>query len=150
MIYVSPLFEKKLRFITEKFQLREIVSATLSTQIFVLPLILYMMGQFSVVALPVNLLILPIIPVTMFFGFITSLAGAFGFVAAAPFGLISYLFLHYILRVAEFSANLPIATFGVPPFPALILFAVYAAYVAVLIWLYGRKASSIKVVSGGR
>src|SRR3989344_2340509 len=75
LIHGAPLFEKHFKFIPKTFGLRDIVSATLATQIFVLPLLLYMMGKFSVVSLPVNLLILPFIPLTMLFGFLAGVAG---------------------------------------------------------------------------
>ncbi len=66
LIYLAPYFEQKLSFVPKRFHLQEIVSATLSTQIFVLPLLLYKTGVLSFVSLPANLLILPFIPVTMF------------------------------------------------------------------------------------
>ena len=46
-----------LVFITEKFGMRSIVSSTLATQIFVSPLIFYMMGQISLVGIFANILI---------------------------------------------------------------------------------------------
>ena len=78
LIYVSPHVGNKLNFVPKKFQLREIVTSTISTQIFVLPFFLYKMGMFSVVSLPVNLLVLIFVPITMFFGF---LAGGIGFIS---------------------------------------------------------------------
>ncbi|MDO8482835.1 MAG: ComEC/Rec2 family competence protein, partial [bacterium] len=62
LIYFSPLIEPKVKWVTEKWKLREIVVATISTQIFVLPFLLYKTGLFSIVSLPVNLLILTAIP----------------------------------------------------------------------------------------
>ena len=69
MIYISPIVKNKLGFVTDKFNLREIFSATISAQIAVLPLLVYKTGLFSIVGLPVNFLILPFIPLTMFLGF---------------------------------------------------------------------------------
>ena len=54
---------------------QDFAGATIATQIFVLPLLLYQMGQLSLVSLPANLLILPVIPWTMLFGFF---AGGYG------------------------------------------------------------------------
>ncbi|MFH0803562.1 MAG: ComEC/Rec2 family competence protein, partial [Candidatus Tagabacteria bacterium] len=113
LIYVSPIFEKKLSFVPKKFQLREISSATISTQIFVLPFILYQMGLFSAVALPVNLLILIFVPITMFFGF---LSGGIGFIShflAIPFGWLAYALSSYELWIVNIFSKLPFAAFNI-------------------------------------
>ncbi len=113
LIYISPIFEKKLNFVPKKFGFREIASSTVSTQIFVLPFILYKMGLFSLVALPVNLLILIFVPITMFFGFF---AGGLGFISnflAIPFGWIAYAFSAYELWVVNLFSKLPFASFNI-------------------------------------
>lgn len=128
LIYLSPYFEKKFYFLTNKWKIREIVSATVSTQIFVLPLLLYKTGIFSAVALPVNFLILIFMPVTMFFGFATAGAGMFWNVLAIPFGWASYALTQYELLVVKLFANLPFASFAIKNFPLILTFAIYAIY----------------------
>ena len=128
LIYLSPAIENRLGFLTEKLQLRQIVAATIATQVFVLPLLLYQMGKLSLVALPANLLILPTIPWTMLFGF---LAGALGFVSqiiALPFAFISYILLTFQLKIVAFFAALPFASISIPYFPAWALFFCYAVF----------------------
>ncbi|MDO8572864.1 MAG: ComEC/Rec2 family competence protein [bacterium] len=141
LIHGAPLLEKHLKFITKTFGLRDIVSATLATQIFVLPLLLYMMGKFSIVSLPVNLLILPFIPLTMLFGF---LAGAAGFVSiffSFPFAFIAHLFLWYELKVVEVAAAVPFASIGVFVFPAWLMIMVYTVF-AIVPYLFYMKLKS--------
>lgn len=109
LIYLSPYFEKKFSFVTQSFGLRGIVAATIATQIFVFPLILFAMGRVSIVGFITNLFILPMVPATMFVGF---LAGLFGFVhtfVAFPFAAVAYLFSGYIIRVSEWFGSLPFA-----------------------------------------
>ena len=113
IIYLAPHIEKKLHFVPKKFQFREIASATLATQIFVLPLLLYKMGMFSAVALPVNLLVLMFVPITMFFGFITGGIGILSGILSIPFGWISFAFLQYELWIVKIFANLPFASFNI-------------------------------------
>ncbi|MGH7249783.1 MAG: ComEC/Rec2 family competence protein, partial [Minisyncoccia bacterium] len=95
VIFYTPKIEKYFYWVTEKFQLRDIISVTCAAYIFVAPFILYEMGNFSLVALPANFLILPFIPFTMLLGFITGFLGLVWYVLAIPLGFISYLFLHY-------------------------------------------------------
>ena len=125
LIYLTPYFEKKLNFVPKKFNLRGIVSVTLATQIFVLPLILYKMGILSLVGLPVNLLILPFIPVTMFFGFMT-------YFLSIPFGWISYAFTQYELWIVQIFAGLPFSSTTISNFPLCLMLAIYAIYAIII------------------
>jgi competence protein ComEC len=51
--------------------LREIVSVTLATQVFVFPYIIFMSGSFSTVFLLSNVLVLPLLPIVMLLGFLS-------------------------------------------------------------------------------
>jgi len=121
----------KVKWITEKYGLREIVVATIATQIFVLPFLLYKMGTLSLVALPVNLLILAAIPLTMLFGFLTGMLGFISSALAAPFAFLSYAFLEYELFIVEFFAKLPFAEVFVSDFPLWLMLSCYAVLVFV-------------------
>ena len=125
VIFLAPRIEKYFIWITDKFGLRDIVSVTCAAYIFVFPFILYKMGNFSLVALPANILILPLIPFTMMLGFITGFIGLLSNVFAVPFGFISYLFLHYELGVISFFAQLPFAAFNFPDFPLVLTITIY-------------------------
>jgi hypothetical protein len=87
------------------------------------------MGNFSLVALPANVLILPFIPFTMMLGFLTGFAGLIWYVFAVPLGFISYLFLHYELSVISFFSNLPFAAFSFPNFPLWLTLLIYAYFI---------------------
>ena len=105
--------------------LKESTATTISAQVAVTPLILYTMGNFSIVALPVNILILLFIPITMLFGFLTGIAGFVSGVLSTPFGWISYAFLAYELWVVKIFADLPFAQFQVPKFSVITMFIMY-------------------------
>jgi competence protein ComEC len=86
VIFLAPRIEKYFLWITPRFGLRDIITVTCAAYVFVLPFILYKMGNLSLVALPANILILPLIPFTMFLGFMTGFAGIIWYVFAVPFG----------------------------------------------------------------
>ncbi|MCH8329246.1 MAG: ComEC/Rec2 family competence protein [Nanoarchaeota archaeon] len=56
LIYLAPRFEKYVRFLPKFWDIRGIFAATIATQLFVLPFILYKMGTLSLVSPFVNLL----------------------------------------------------------------------------------------------
>lgn len=136
IIFYAPRIEKYFSWVTKKFGLREIFSMTTAAYIFVFPFILYKMGNFSLVALPANVLVLPFIPITMAAGFVTGLAGLIWHGFAVPFGFISYLLLHYELKVINFLASFPLAAFSVPFFPLTLTILIYTGFTYML---FGRN-----------
>lgn len=125
VIYISPIVKEKMQYITDKFKLRDTIATTLSAQIAVLPLILNKMGLLSIVSLPTNILILPIIPYTMFFGF---LMGIFGYIFY-PFAIIcawiTNIFLSYILFISHFFSHLPFSFVMISYFPVWLMIVFY-------------------------
>lgn len=110
LLNMSPHLEKYFLWITERFGLREIATATIATQIAVLPLLTYMVGEVSLIAPIVNLLVLPIIPAMMLFGFLTGLIGIVsGGLATIP-GIVTYMTTGYTFGIVEFFSSLFFAT----------------------------------------
>ena len=140
VIFLAPRIEKYFLWVPKRFNLRDIVSVTVAAYIFVFPFILYKMGNFSLVALPANVLILPFVPLTMMLGFLTGFLGLIYYILAAPVGYLSYLFLHYELGVISFFSNLPFAAFSFPDFPLFLTILIYAYFIY---RLFGRN---IKVI----
>lgn len=138
LISVSPIISKYLHFLTDRFGLKELTASTVSTQIFVLPLLLYMMGQLSIVGLPVNLLVLVFIPYAMLFSFTTGFLGFIFSPLAIPFGFLGYLILAYIFKVVEIFASLPFASISVSYFPLWLMILIYAIY-GFVIWKINKR-----------
>jgi competence protein ComEC len=126
LIALAPLVEVRLGGITNKWKLREIITTTVSTQLFVLPLLLYMTGKFSLVSLPVNLLTLIAIPATMLMGFITALVSFIHHFFALPFAWATYLLLEWELLIVRLFSSFSISDFSVGLFP---FWGVIASYI---------------------
>ncbi|MEI6191358.1 MAG: ComEC/Rec2 family competence protein [bacterium] len=133
LILISPIIEKKMTFITEKYQLRELIVATISTQIFVLPFILYEMGLISVFSLFTNILILPIIPAIMFLGFLTGVLAFCSTFLAIPIAFICSLLLSYVLKIIYIFSHLPFSSITINHFPLILLILVYSIFF-IIIW----------------
>ncbi len=129
VIFLAPRIEKYFLWAPDYFKLRDIISVTCAAYIFVLPFILYKMGNLSLVALPANILILPFIPITMIFGFFTGFVGIISPFLAVPIGFISYLFLHYELGVINFFSNFSFASFTIPNFPLILTISTYLYFI---------------------
>lgn len=136
LIYLMPIVERRLLFVTEKFQLREILSQTLSTQLAVLPLLVYSMGDVSLVSVPANLLILVIVPFTMLMGFVSILLSYISTVLAWPVTYLAHLLLSWIIFVAHTLGGLSFATVSIPNIPAWVVFVIYALIVALVVFAH--------------
>jgi len=138
LIFLSPILSKKFLFVTERLGLREIISSTISAQIFVLPYILYSIGTLSFVSLPANLLILAFIPLTMFLGFITGLLGFIStYIAFIP-GTLTYILLKWQLLVVNISDKVPFGSITIPSFSPILVFLMYG----IIFWWIYKKANS--------
>ncbi|MBU6414931.1 ComEC/Rec2 family competence protein [Patescibacteria group bacterium] len=127
VIFLTPNMEQYFLWIPWK-RFRNIVSLTSAAYLFVLPFILYQMGNWSLVALPANLAVLPLIPATMIFGFITGFAGLVSRLLAFIPGTIAYWLLRWELFAIGFFSGLPFASLSIPDFPFAIVLLTYAIF----------------------
>ncbi len=136
LVVVAPYLDERLQLVPNRLiSAREFLVATLATQIFVLPILLYQIGEFSVVAVIVNVLVLPMVAVAMLLTFLTGVAGLLIGPLAGPLAYLTYLSLMYIITMAEWWSAVPFAAFTVPPFPFLFVPLGYAAIGLILCWL---------------
>ena len=125
LIYVSPVVGRYLHRVPEKWGLRTVLATTIATQTMVLPYLIYTMGDFSLVALLANVLILLIIPVTMLAGFLASLVAYVSSILALPFSYVAHLLLAWILGVSNYLGNLSFSIIKVSVFPFWITLLMY-------------------------
>lgn len=104
---VDSRFIKKIAQKDKLFSPKQIFIETLSAQLAVLPLLIYLFGRVSVISPPANLFILMAVPFSMTMGFIT---GALGFLwepLSLMSGWISWVLLEYKIKVIELLAAVP-------------------------------------------
>jgi competence protein ComEC len=114
--------------------LREVCATTISAQAFVLPLLLYETGTLSLVAIPANVLALPLVPFAMLLSFIAGIVGLVTPALAPIVGLPAYAILSVIISIATISAELPLAAHTISQFPFFIVVLIYA-----LLFLFVRR-----------
>ena len=132
LIWLAPRVETLLSFLKNSFW-KNAIATTLAAQIAVLPLLLYDMGLFSVVALPANILVAPVVPLAMglsaLAGFAGMLLGTIAPFAGIALAFPAYLANAYLVLVAQKAAALPLAAFTLPVFPFWLVLVAYAALV---------------------
>ena len=128
--YFNQFFQKIPNF--RIFPLRQYLSASLSAQIFVLPLVLYYFGNLSLIAPLANVLVLSILPLIMIFGFLFALAGLVHFWLAKIIFYPLWLLLTAVILIAKIGANIPGLSFVFADFP---FFLVIILYILIIFWL---------------
>jgi len=116
IIYIYPLLEQHLVKKNKIFGIMEILGLTISAQIFVLPVILINFGNLSIISPLANILVLPIIPLTMLLGFVAVILKLILPSIAAIFSWLVYLPLRYEVEVINFLGNLTWASVKVEKF----------------------------------
>lgn len=139
LVLLLPHFESTIIEKGKSIGIREFFLSTLATQIAVLPLLMYHIGQVSLIALVVNVLVLPVVPLAMLLTFLTGVLGLFSVAFASLVGYIATLSLQYILLVAKWFAELPYAAIEVPQFSSRGVFLLYGVMIA--FWFLWKRRS---------
>lgn len=106
---LTPLIERKMTFVPKDLGIRTALSATLGAQIATLPLVYVLFQRISLVAPITNLLVAPLLPFAMLFGFLGTVLSFFLFPLGQIIGFIGYIFLHLIILIAKGFSWLPFA-----------------------------------------
>ncbi len=136
LVYLSPLIESKFLWIPEMFRMYLI--PTIGAYIFTLPFLLHEFGRLSLVAIPVNFLVLPMIPLAMLFGFLTGILNLIWPTLAYPAMWLAWGCLTYVLEVVKWSARIPYASASVPLNTVWTGFC-YILLISLIIYLWNRQ-----------
>jgi len=128
LIYFMKPIDKRLGRVPTFWNMRENLAQTLATQFAVLPALIYMMGDVSLVSIPANLLILTAVPYTMFVGFLAIIAAFISSIIAWPLTFATHLLLSWILFVSHTLGNLSFATMSVPAVSIWVIVFVYLIF----------------------
>jgi len=135
LVYVSPFFERLFRWMPRTFELRDSAALSVSAQIMTAPVVMLNFARISVVAPVVNVMILPLIPLTMFLGFVSGVAGLVWVRLGELVSVPAWALLHFELWIVEVFSRLKMASF-VPPenvfYPAVMTVVVLACFGIVL------------------
>ncbi|MEA3293006.1 MAG: ComEC/Rec2 family competence protein [Patescibacteria group bacterium] len=115
IICFSQYFRKLLDFIFKRkfLDIKSVLAMTFSAQIFTMPILIYNFGYVSSIAPLTNLLVVPLLPFVIIFGFIFSLIGLIfpflGWVMSFP----SWILLTYITKIVDYFSQIPFALINI-------------------------------------
>ncbi|TSC91776.1 MAG: competence protein ComEC [Parcubacteria group bacterium Licking1014_17] len=135
LVYISPLIEKYFLWAPSVYNFRETLAMTISAQMAVLPLIIFSFGSFSLISVPVNAIILPLIPVIMIMGFATGVLGIIIPFLGKILGSLSWVVSEFVIKVIKIGGSIPGGNVTVKiPWQAVFVFYLAAVVVLFLSW----------------
>ncbi|MDA2935632.1 ComEC family competence protein [Patescibacteria group bacterium AH-259-L05] len=152
LYFLSPWFNSHFKNVPNLrlIPIRQYLSATLSAQIFVLPLILYYFGNFSLIAPIANILILSIMPLVMAFGFLFVIFGLIhtwlSYIILWPL----WMLLTLVILVAKIGSSIPYASFVISGFPIIALIILYGLLIFWVTTLSSRAKRGMTMRSAER
>lgn len=109
VIMLAPLLHAYFWGDEKQGSVRQVFIETLSAQLLTLPIIAYVFGQYSPLAIVANVLVLPLIPFAMLFTFVAGIGGLVLIPIAGLVGLPAEILLGYMTVVVDRLAQLPLA-----------------------------------------
>lgn len=149
VMILAPLLQRYFFGEKKPGTLRQILGETVSASIATLPILVLAFGQFSNVAIPANILVLPLVPLAMLLTFIAGVGALIMPGIATIIGVPAEWLLAYMIGVAQFFSGLPWAQTSVEIQPWMAMLA-YVVIVAGCVYLwrvtrYDLKQSNIIV-----
>lgn len=145
VLVLSPLlilrYSKSGRLLT----LKQLISDTFSAQILTLPIIMFIFGRVSLVGFLVNIIVVPLVPLTMLFSFIAGIAGMLSPQVAGILALPAKVMLVAILDVANLFAQIPRALIDTKISLAEMLFA-YILIIVICLILYHKTKNRRDII----
>lgn len=139
ILVIAPLLDARLAKILSWRTVRETFSMTIAAQLAVLPLLLYYFKTLSLLALPVNLIVVPLVPIAMLLGFVTAIAGMLSVALGTLCGYASMTVSWAMLSIIHWFSDISWSVLEVPTSWHALLIS-YGMLAILLIWLaYGRK-----------
>lgn len=146
VIILSPLVHRYFWGEQKPGVLRQILVDTTCAQLLTMPMIAFVFGEYSLYALPANLLILPLIPLVMVLVFVAGLLSLVIPGLATVFGWPAQQLLSYMTWLVEWMANRPHAQ-GDIAVSAIVMAIAYGVIIGLCIWLWRKTKFNFRTSS---
>lgn len=147
IIWFKPFFDRYFNRIPNILNFRDILAMTMSAQIATLPILVYNFGRISLVSPIVNVLIVPLLPYILGFGFIFGLFGILWSLLGQILSWPAWLLLTYLSKIIDFFSHLPYASITAKNVHWIWLIGYYAVLIAILVYWRNKKKALLAKLS---
>ncbi len=132
IVYIFPKLDNFFKNYSDFLSIKTIFLITLSAQVATLPIIINSFGNFSLLSVFANILILPLVPIVMLGGFLLVIIGFVNLHLAQILAYPIWLILFYQIETIKFFASLP---FGFMSFEKVGFLFIGIYYLVLICWL---------------
>ncbi len=133
LMEMQPLLEKPMQHIPQVLGLREGLHMTIAAQLTAVPWVVYRFGVLSLICPIANIIVAPLIPLAMLFGFLATATGFVSLALGRIVGFVGWGILTLIIDVTRVAAAVPFAAVNIPSLALPILITYYILLVATVI-----------------
>ncbi len=137
VLMIAPLLTNRLYGEKRPSLVAQVALESIAAQIMVIPLLLWLFGELSVLALVANILVVPLIPLTMLLTFGAGCLTIALPALAAVFGLPATIFISYMISVTNWLATVPWAMHEMS-INLIVMICLYAIIIALGFMLWRR------------
>jgi competence protein ComEC len=145
VLVVAPLLARKLtRKRKQPSNLALLLGETIAAQIMTVPIILYIFGRTSLISIPANLLVVPLVPLAMLLALIAGIAGNLVPVMSGLIALPARFALNYMLDISALFEGIPhvMVERSISVWHMLYMYGVIL-FIVVLLWRKNRENATI-------
>ncbi len=132
IVYIFPKLDNLFEKYFDVLKIKTVFLMTVSAQVATLPIIINSFGNFSLLSVLANVLILPLVPIVMLGGFLLIIIGFANLYLAQILAYSIWLILFYQIEVIKFFAGLP---FGFMNFSKIGFLVTGIYYLILVLWL---------------
>lgn len=129
---LRPLLEKPLGNVPAVLGIKDALLATIAAQLTAVPWVVYRFGLLSILSPLANILVAPLVPLAMLFGFAGVVAGFAGDIPGRIAGFPGFGFLDLIIAIARVLGNLDMAAVELPGMALGIVLFYYAGLTGIV------------------
>lgn len=144
LVLFYKYFKEKLSFKFLPSFIVDVLAATISAQIGVLPITVFYFNKVSVVSLISNLLVVPVVEFITILGSLMAIFGQIHIVLSTLIGYVNNVLLSFVLLVTKISASMPWAVKTVTT-PSIILVICYYAAIIYFFWYRPKYKAELNV-----
>ena len=146
VMVVAPLFQRYFFGDKEPGTVRQVLGETVAAHLVTIPIVVPAFGLLSNVAIPANILIVPLVPLAMLLTFIVGVTALVAPAMAEIVGLPAHWLLQYMTFTAQYLAEVPWAQTKLEP-SGWMIFAYIVALVGVCVYMQRKTKFSLRGVN---
>ncbi len=110
LLEFSPMLEKWFKCTPDTFAVRESLTMTMAAQLVAVPLIIVLFGRLSLIAPLANILVAPLLPLAMLFGFVGTMLSSVWWLGGQLIAYLGWACLELIIIITKTLAKVPYAS----------------------------------------